>query len=159
MKSDARRNGNGSGTNGPANRARLLPFRKEHRTNTRTIEHGAEALRRAYYSNGLSRRTREGRSITHLERRLAKHCGYESFGQMPVTLELELQLLIGNLIYVATAAPAPDSKTGSRDVHCAQNLIDRILNRIGFTPAQKPVLTLAEYAVKKYGTGPEEQSQ
>jgi hypothetical protein len=135
-----------------ARRRRPIPFLKEHRTNVRSIETGAVALRRAYFSNGLSRRTREGLSVARLERKLAEHCGFASLEELPITLALKVRLLIGNLLYISLAEPTPDSKTGSRDIHCAMNTVSRILTELGLKRIEKPVNLqdyLAEMARRK----------
>jgi hypothetical protein len=131
--------GNGSSSNALVSRGRFLPFRKEHRTNPREIRDGAHAMRRAYFSNGISRRTREGIVIAHLERELAEHRGYPSLAAMPVTQRLKVQLLIGNLIFLSLYEPREDSKTGLRDLHCAQNLVNRLTSELGMEKAKKAI--------------------
>jgi hypothetical protein len=126
-----------SGSNSPAIRGQVLPFKRGHRTNPREIRDGAHAMRRAYFSNGISRRTRQGRIIGCLERELAEHRGYASLSQMPVTQRLKAQLLIGNLIYLSLADPAPASRTGMRDYYGAQNLVNRLTSELGLERARK----------------------
>lgn len=88
-------------------------------------------MRRAYFCNGLSRRVREGKIISQMEREFAEHCGFPSLQQTPVTLRLKIQLLIGNLIFLALYDPPADSKNGLRDFHCAQNLVNRLSTELG----------------------------
>jgi len=126
----------------------VLPFKKEHRTNPREIITGAHAMRRAYFCNGINRSTRQGLVITQLERKLAKHRGYAVLQDMPITQQLKVQLLLGNLIFLSLYEPLPDSKTGLRDYHTSQNLVDRILSELGMEPAETPEMSLQEYAEK-----------
>lgn len=144
-------NGNGTGGNSLTIKGHALPFKQDHRTNPHEIRDGATALRRAYYSNGISRRTRTGKMISQLEHEFAEHRGYPSLSQMPVTQRLKVQLLIGNLLYIAAAEPAPNSKIGLRDVHCSQNCINRLLTELGLERAKKPALDLHDYLRAKHG--------
>lgn len=137
-------NGNGQDLQSAITQRRPLPFLKEHRTNPREIRDGAIALRRAYFSNGLSRRTREGQAVARLERKLAEHCGFERLDDMPITLQLKIRLLVGSLVYVSAAEPSPESKTGSRDIHCAMNSISRILTELDLKKVEKPI-SLTDY--------------
>jgi hypothetical protein len=123
----------------------LLPFRKEHKTKIDRITSGAHSMRRAYFCNGINRSTRQGIIIKQLEQRIARHRGYQSMEEMPITQQLRAQLLIGNLIFLSLYEPAPDSKQGYRDFHTAQNLCDRILGAFGMEPVEKPEKTLAQY--------------
>jgi len=130
-------------------RGRLLPFRKGHRTDPAKITTGSYALVRAYYNDGISRRTREGQALSRLEREFAEHLGYRNLGEIPITMRLKVQLAVGNLLLMATFQPAPDSKTGLRDVATAQNTLNRILTELGLEKKKPPALTLQDYLAAK----------
>jgi hypothetical protein len=66
-------------------------------------------------------------------------------------MRLKVQLAVGNLLLMATFQPAPDSKTGLRDVATAQNTLNRILTELGLEKKSRPVETLAEYLEGKDG--------
>ena len=124
---------------------RLLPFTKEHRTNPNEIRDGAHAMRKAYFSNGISRRMREGKVIARLENELAEHRGFKSLAEMPVTQRIKIQLLVGNLIFLSLYDPPAENKVGLRDLHTAQNLISRLVTELGLQPTKKPEMTLQDY--------------
>ncbi len=132
-------------------KGRLLPFRKEHRTNPLHTVTGAHAMRRAYFSNGISRRTREGKVISALEREIAQHRGFTSLNQLPVMQRIKAQLLVGNLIFLSLYEPSADSKTGLRDFTGAQNLVNRLTSELGLDRARMPIdpLEAVRDAVRK----------
>jgi hypothetical protein len=130
-------------------RGRLLPFRKGHRTDPAMITTGSYALVRAYYNDGISRRTREGQAISRLEREFAEHLGCRNLSELAITTRLKVQLAVGNLLLMATFQPAPDSKTGLRDVATAQNTLNRILTELGLEKKKPPMQSLQEYLIAK----------
>ena len=123
---------------------KLLPFRKAHRTNPTSIRSGTYALVRAYYLDGLSRRSRMGRAVARLEERFARHLGYKHLGEAPITARLKVQLAIGNLLFLANYEPPPDSTDGLRAVGTAQNTLNRILTELGLKQVERPVDPLLE---------------
>lgn len=132
-------------------RGRLLPFRKEHRTNPSEIRDGAHAMRRAYFSNGISRRTREGKVIAQLEKELAEHRGFKSLEAMPITQRLKVQLLVGNLIFLSLYDPPADNKTGLRDLHCVQNTVSRLTSELGLDRVKPAAPDLGAYLRSREG--------
>jgi len=112
-------------------KGRLLPMVLEHRTNPALIRDGAHAMRRAYLSNGLSRRSREGLVLSNMEKQICALRGFKSMEEAPPTLQIKVRLLLGNLLFLSMYEPALTAKHGYADWNCAANLCNRICNEIG----------------------------
>jgi hypothetical protein len=104
--------------------------------------HGAFAVRALYYKGQIHQGSRLGRFVTELENSYARHCGYETFAQCPVTVQDKIRLLVANWLFLGAYTPQPGSKTAAKEVSVAENLINRITSELGLRPAEKPVFDL-----------------
>jgi len=103
------------------------------------MSHGGYSLKRKYLSGELNRSTRPGRAARALEIGFARHCGYNSLAECPVTLQLKIQIAVANRLFLSVFEVQPDSKIGARDAIAAENTLNRILTELGTKHPEKTI--------------------